>query len=114
MSINFFTEKAQTFKTYQDNNKCMILRDWLALDRTILANERTVLAWTRTGLSSFIGGITLIKYVDDTFYQITGYLGVVIGIIVFYLGISRYVRLRKKLNKLYANETEKKDSINKI
>jgi putative membrane protein len=107
MSKDLLTEKEQTFKTYEDNNHFMILRDWLALDRTILANERTVLAWTRTGLSSFIGGITLIKYINDTFYQITGYLGVVIGIIVFYSGIFRYIRLRKKLNKLYSDETKK-------
>lgn len=95
-----------TIKTYQENNQCMILRDWLALDRTILANERTVLAWTRTGISVFLAGVTLIKYVDDDFFQVIGFCGVVLGILVTFFGIRRYVRLRKQLGKLYTSEVE--------
>ncbi|MDD2749769.1 DUF202 domain-containing protein [Acidithiobacillus sp.] len=34
-----------------------ILRDWLALDRTILANERTILSFTRTALVLILAGI---------------------------------------------------------
>lgn len=36
------------------DRKSLILRDHLAVDRTILANERTVLAYVRTILTAFI------------------------------------------------------------
>ena len=36
----------------------MILRDWLARDRTVLANERTLLAYLRTTLMLWISAGT--------------------------------------------------------
>lgn len=92
--------KKQPNKTHNSNKDSMILRDLLALDRTILANERTVLAWVRTGLSIFIAGITFIKYIDDSLFRLIGYGFVFFGIAVLGLGISRYYRLRRKLEKL--------------
>ena len=44
-----------------------ILRDWLALDRTVLANERTFLAYGRTSLGLFLSGVTLIKVFKSEF-----------------------------------------------
>ncbi len=34
----------------------------LALDRTVLANERTYQAWIRTGLSIFVTGLGVAKF----------------------------------------------------
>ena len=42
---------------YNHNKEDMILRDFLATDRTILANERTLLAYLRTFISFFAAGI---------------------------------------------------------
>lgn len=96
-----FTKKLQATKIYESNKDTMILRDWLALDRTILANERTFLAWVRTGLSIFLAGITFIKYIDDIMFHIIGYGFVVLGIFVLGVGGFRYKRLRQKCQKLY-------------
>jgi putative membrane protein len=104
MNRNFSKNEDSLVDTYQNNNECMILRDWLALDRTILANERTVLAWIRTGLSIFLAGITFVKYIDDDFFQVLGYFAIVFGISVFGIGIYRYNRLRKNLSKLFTKE----------
>ena len=38
----------------------LILRDRLAIDRTVLANERTLLAYIRTALTLFLVGITFV------------------------------------------------------
>ncbi|MBF0209128.1 MAG: DUF202 domain-containing protein, partial [Oligoflexia bacterium] len=42
----------------------LILRDWLAIDRTILANKRTLLAYIRTSMAFFISGITAVHFVE--------------------------------------------------
>ena len=43
----------------------MILRDYLAVDRTHLANERTFLAYIRTCLGLFATGAALINFVEN-------------------------------------------------
>lgn len=50
----------------------LILRDELAIDRTILANERTLLAYVRTGLAFAIVGGTCLKVGGSVAYEVTG------------------------------------------
>ena len=40
----------------------LILRDFLALDRTVLANQRTFLAYIRTSLAFLVTGAGFIKF----------------------------------------------------
>ena len=68
----------------------LILRDYLAADRTILANERTFLAYLRTMLAFVGGGITFIKLFDDLVMQILGWIFIPVGVLVLILGIIRY------------------------
>ena len=49
---------------YNFKKEEMILRDFLAADRTLLANERTLLAYIRTGISLLAIAISLIKLFD--------------------------------------------------
>ncbi len=44
----------------------LILRDFLAIDRTVLANERTFLAYVRTSLAFLVVGGTLFQFFDST------------------------------------------------
>ncbi len=44
---NFLNRDKRVYKFNKDE---MILRDFLAVDRTLLANERTLLAYIRTGV----------------------------------------------------------------
>lgn len=80
-----------------DKNE-MILRDFLAADRTALANERTLLAYIRTGISLIIIAISLIKLFDDAFTYILGIICGVLSIIPIVLGIYKYRKMNKKLN----------------
>ncbi|HEU5322140.1 MAG TPA: DUF202 domain-containing protein, partial [Methylomirabilota bacterium] len=50
----------------------MILRDELALDRTVLANERTLLAYVRTALAFAVTGVGVIRFLDGT---LVGFVG---------------------------------------
>ena len=43
----------------------LILRDYLAADRTALANETTFLAYLRTVLALVAGGVSLVHFFDS-------------------------------------------------
>lgn len=81
----------------EDNlKKKLISHKKLAQERTILANERNTLAYVRTGFSSFVLGIALIRLFEEHIkYVYAGYGAVFIGVILIFLGIV-YFPLRKK------------------
>ena len=60
----------KTQKAFRDE---MILRDHLALDRTVLANERTLLAYLRIFIGSFSAGIAMVKLFDTPLTNIFAY-----------------------------------------
>lgn len=82
-----------------------ILRDELALDRTRLANERTVLAYLRTGLMLLATGATAVKlaYNDPTFV-FAGWGFIVLGTAVAFLGVWRFVKMHRMLEKVAKRE----------
>jgi putative membrane protein len=82
------------------NEKDLILRDHLAIDRTRLANERSFLAYVRTALTLLITGLSLIKFFDTFTAQIVGWIFIVFGIITVILGIVRYLMFRKNIDKV--------------
>ena len=87
---------------FQDEK--LILRDYLATDRTILANERTVLAYIRTALTALVAGLTLIKFFTGIYYQSTGWIFIAIGVVISIYGIKRCTTGRKDLEKLFAKK----------
>ena len=76
----------------------LILRDRLAIDRTVLANERTLLAYIRTALTLFLVGISFVHlpdlHPDPSFgglrYDVAGWLFMVAAAIVLAVGFFRY------------------------
>ena len=78
--------------------KEMILRDHLAVDRTIMANERSLLSYVRTMLASIAGGITIIKlFGADQDMKILGIVLIMFGITSLIVGICRYKTYNTKL-----------------
>ena len=75
---------------YKNYSKDIILRDHLALDRTILANERTLLAYIRTALAFLITGIGLLKLFQDKLIEILGWIFCVFSVITICVGFKRY------------------------
>jgi putative membrane protein len=76
-------------------NKDIVLREYLAIERTRLANETTLLAYVRTGLYFLVAGSTLGHFVDSKFWSIAGTPLIATGVL---LGIFRYFRLRKSID----------------
>lgn len=84
-------------KIYDRDTNDLILRDFLALDRTILANERTLLAWIRTSLSVIVAGVGFIKFFEMKLISTIGYGLIPLGIMICILGIYRFIKLQRKL-----------------
>jgi uncharacterized membrane protein YidH (DUF202 family) len=62
-----------------------------------LANERTFLSYVRTAASIFVLAIALIRFFDNRFLIILGFLFVLIGAFIFVLGAYRYHQERKQI-----------------
>lgn len=78
--------------------KKLISHKKLAQERTILANERNTLAYVRTGFSSFVLGIALIKLFEEHIKWVyAGYSAAIVGIILILLGIIYYPLRKKKI-----------------
>lgn len=84
-------------KTYQKFCDGMILRDFLALDRTILANKRTLLAYVRTAIGLLASGIGMVKLVSDGIINIIGFVFIAFALPVLIIGAMEYVKMQKKL-----------------
>ena len=94
----------KSYNTFRDE---MILRDYLALDRTILANERTLLAYLRTFIGTFSAGIAMTRFLDILLTDIIGYIFVIVSPLFVIFGVIRYFRISNKLKAL--NQTAKKE-----
>jgi len=84
-------------------NKDLILREKLALQRTILANSSTFLAFLRTSLYFAIAGLSienLIKVSNGHWFEIGFWL---VAIIIFIAGIINYFVHRKKIKESFKN-----------
>jgi putative membrane protein len=76
----------------------LILRDFLAIDRTELANERTLLAYLRTAIMLFATGVTLLKLFPHLLIlQITGYVFLPTSIFLALWGYARFKSTRTKI-----------------
>ncbi|HDR89288.1 MAG TPA: DUF202 domain-containing protein [Bacteroidetes bacterium] len=81
----------------------IILRDYLALERTRLANERTLLSYSRTSLYMLLGGIAFLQLSDFFRLRWLGYLVIVLSVILILVGIYRYFQIRSRLRRYYRN-----------
>ncbi|WP_375586381.1 DUF202 domain-containing protein [Cyclobacterium xiamenense] len=77
----------------------LIVRDFLARQRTKLANDRTLLSYIRTSLYFIVSGTALIKVEDLENVKDLGYLSFLISVVLLILGFINFFRLKKKLQK---------------
>ncbi len=75
----------------------LILRDELAIDRTILANERTVLAYFRSALTLVIVGITFFHFFEKGILPYVGIVFIPCGLAVGAFGFMRYRKMDKSI-----------------
>ncbi len=78
----------------------LILRDYLAADRTTLANERTLLAYIRTSVALAAAGGSLIHFIDSWVANVVGGLLLVIAAGILGLGLRRFIWYKRRLEKV--------------
>ena len=75
----------------------LTLNDYLAIDRTELANERTLLAYGRTAIALLITGGSAMKFFDADWIVVTGAGFVVAAVVVMAIGWRRYRAMDRRL-----------------
>jgi putative membrane protein len=73
----------------------LILRDYLAVYRTVLANEQALLSYIRTALATGAAGATLLHFVDSQVSQYSGWALLMLTFVILILGIYRYFTVRR-------------------
>ncbi len=87
--------------------KQLILRDYLAIERTILTNEATFLAYIRTSLTVMVVGVTVFKLsLGNPTYQNLGVILTAIGLLIIIVGSLKTIQMRHKINKFLQKRDE--------
>ncbi|WP_400075710.1 DUF202 domain-containing protein [Winogradskyella sp. R77965] len=88
----------------------VILRDYLAIERTRLANERTLLSYVRSSLYLLLGSIALYQLKEFANFEYLALTGMVFCVVFFIIGVYRFTILKRSLKTLYYNvESQGKD-----
>lgn len=76
----------------------LILRDELAIDRTLLANERTLLAYLRSAVALVIAGLTIVHFTTNSWFSLVGIACVPGGIATGIIGLKRYWKMNRSIS----------------
>lgn len=87
----------------------VILRDYLAIERTRLANERTLLSYIRSSLYLLLGSIGFYQLKDFPNFKYLALVSLIFCVIFFIIGVYRFRLLKKSLKRLYYMSEERKD-----
>lgn len=76
----------------------LILRDELAIDRTLLANERTLLSYLRSGVALIIAGVSIIHFSQQIWFTVIGFICLPSGVIAAQIGIIRFRKVDRAIS----------------
>ncbi|MFT5847427.1 MAG: putative membrane protein [Psychroserpens sp.] len=79
----------------------VILRDYLAIERTRLANERTLLSYIRSSLYLLLGAIAFFQLKEFSNFRYLALTALIFSAIFFIIGVYRFLLLKKSLKKVY-------------
>lgn len=85
--------------SYLKHKEEIKLNDYLALERTRLANERTLFSYIRTSLYLTLGGIAFLQMEDFKSIKWLAPVCFVLSITILVAGILKYLSMKKKLRK---------------
>jgi len=89
----------------------VILRDYLAIERTRLANERTLLSYIRSSLYLLLGGIAFFQLKEFPNFKYLAILSLVFSGIFFFIGVYRFTLLKKSLKNVYYRSEEQENEV---
>jgi putative membrane protein len=78
-------------------NKDLILREKLALQRTMLANQSTLLSFIRTSMYFLVAGISINNLTTVELGQIIEIVFIVISVILLTVGLVNYFAQKRKI-----------------
>ncbi|MFH0921823.1 MAG: DUF202 domain-containing protein [Fibrobacterota bacterium] len=94
------------------SNTELILRDELAIDRTLLANERTLMAYLRSSVSLLIAGVSIIHFSTGSLtYWMIGVACVPVGLVSGLIGVARYLGMNKAISLVRMKSVFKEPSL---
>ena len=79
------------------------LNDYLALERTRLANERTLFSYLRTALYLTLGGIAFLQMQDFKNIKWLAPICFVLSIVILVMGVIKYILMKRSLKRFYTN-----------
>lgn len=89
----------------------LILRDELAIDRTLLSNERTLLAYLRSAVALMITGVTIIHFAGRPWFLAIGFICIPGAMLISLIGLLRFGKMNKAIsivrNRLKKIETQR-------
>src|SRR5690606_16505157 len=85
------------YSTIDEMNKDLILREKLALQRTILANQSTLLAFIRTSMYFLVAGISINNLTTVEYGGTIEMIFIGISVVLIAIGVFNYVVHKKKI-----------------
>lgn len=79
------------------NNDELIIRDYLAIQRTNLANERTLLSYINASIGLLVVGVSFIKFLDSWVLKFSGITFCIAAIVTYFIGSINYYRRKKQI-----------------
>ncbi len=79
----------------------VILRDYLAIERTRLANERTLLSYVRSSLYLLLGSIAFFQLKEFSNFEYLALTALIFSTVFFIIGVYRFTLLKRSLKRLY-------------
>lgn len=84
----------------------VILRDYLAIERTRLANERTLLSYIRSSLYLLLGAIAFFQLKEFANFEYVALIAIIFSALFFIIGIYRFLLLKRSLKRVYYRSEE--------
>lgn len=88
------------------------LNDYLALERTRLANERTLFSYIRTALYLTLGGIAFLQMEDFKNIKWLAPVCFVLSIVILVTGVIKYILMKRGLKNFYTNTNSYSNKVN--
>lgn len=99
---------------FEKDHAQMILRDYLAVDRTIMANETSFMSYIRTALTLVAAGGTLVKVFGAEFStQVLGWGFIAVGAMLAIYGYHRFKQVDTILMKVKGETLERVNKVKK-
>jgi putative membrane protein len=96
-----------TYQRFTEGKKDeLTLRDYLAVDRTIMANETSFMSYIRTSLTVVVAGVSIIHFFGGPLMTVLGWLFIAAAALLFVHGATRYDSMEQILHRITGELTD--------